>query len=75
MSDASTDLLRLINGYWLSQAISVAASLGIADLLKHGARSSEELANATGGSDLVPATASPIQKEPVANVSLLDLLT
>jgi Dimerisation domain len=47
MSDPSMDLLRLINGYWLSQAISVAASLRIADLLKDGPRTTEDLATAT----------------------------
>jgi hypothetical protein len=47
MSDPSMDLLRLINGYWVSQAISVAASLRIADLLKDGPRTSEDLATAT----------------------------
>jgi SAM-dependent methyltransferase len=37
-------LLRLIHGYALSQAIYVAARLGIADLLSVGAQSSAELA-------------------------------
>src|SRR5262245_40533837 len=48
MSDPSMDLVRLINGYWLSQAISVAASLRVGDLLKEGPRTSEDLARATG---------------------------
>lgn len=48
MSESSADLLRLINGYWVSQAISVAASLRLADLLKDGPRTSEDLAQATG---------------------------
>ena len=48
MSEPSADLLRLINGYWISQAISVAAALRIADLLKKGPRTSEDLAQATG---------------------------
>ena len=48
MSDPSVDLIRLINGYWLSQAISVIASLRIADLLKDAPRTSEDLARATG---------------------------
>jgi predicted O-methyltransferase YrrM len=40
-------LLNLITGYWISQAINVAAELGIADLLgKHG-RSIEDIARAT----------------------------
>jgi hypothetical protein len=41
-------LLRLVNGYYVSQAIHVAASLGIADLLAGGTRTSDELANEAG---------------------------
>ena len=41
-------LLRLVNGYYVSQAIHVAASLGIADLLADGTRTSDELAEAAG---------------------------
>jgi SAM-dependent methyltransferase len=44
-SDA--DLVRLINGYQASQAIHVAARLGLADLLGSGAQSPAELAAAT----------------------------
>lgn len=44
----SVALRRLSNGYQVSQAIHVAATLGLADLLKDGARSSDELAAATG---------------------------
>jgi hypothetical protein len=40
------DLRRLINGYQISQALHVAAVLGIADLLADGARTSDELAEA-----------------------------
>jgi O-methyltransferase domain/Dimerisation domain len=40
-------LRRLINGFQLSQAIHVAATLGIADLLSDGARTSDELARET----------------------------
>jgi hypothetical protein len=40
-------LRRLVNGYRVSQAISVAARLGIADLLADRARSSDELAAET----------------------------
>lgn len=40
-------MLQMMNAYRLSQAISVAAKLGIADLLTDGAKSSEELAQAT----------------------------
>jgi hypothetical protein len=41
-------LRRLVFGYRISQAIGVAAELGIADLLSRGPRSAEELARATG---------------------------
>ena len=40
--------MRLTNGYQVSQAIHVAATLGLADLLGDGTRSSDELAEATG---------------------------
>jgi O-methyltransferase domain/Dimerisation domain len=41
-------LRRLVNGYQVTQAIHVAAVLGIADLLADGARSSDDLAAASG---------------------------
>jgi O-methyltransferase/methyltransferase family protein len=41
-------LLRLVNGYRVSQAIYVATALGIADLLAGGPQSSDELAAGTG---------------------------
>ncbi len=41
-------LLQLVTGYWVSQAIYVAAKLGIADLLKDGPKNDGELAKATG---------------------------
>ncbi len=41
-------LLRLINGSWISQACYVMARLGIADRLGSGAQSAEDLAAATG---------------------------
>lgn len=40
-------LRRLVNGYQISQAIHVAAVLGIADLLRDGPESAERLAEAT----------------------------
>ncbi|WP_235885285.1 acetylserotonin O-methyltransferase [Bradyrhizobium frederickii] len=43
-TNAFSDLMRLINGYQISQAIHVAARLGIADHLSHGPLSSNELA-------------------------------
>jgi hypothetical protein len=41
-------LRRLINGYHVTQAVHVAATLGIADLVADGPRSTEDLASATG---------------------------
>ena len=41
-------LQQLIQGFQVTQCIHVAAKLGIADLLKDGPRTSEELAQATG---------------------------
>ncbi len=41
-------LLRMTNAFQASQAIHVAATLGIADLLEDGPRSADELAEATG---------------------------
>jgi hypothetical protein len=41
------DLHRLLQGYQVTQAVHVAAVLGIADLLKEGPRSSDALAKAT----------------------------
>jgi ubiquinone/menaquinone biosynthesis C-methylase UbiE len=40
-------LLQMSNGYWVSQALYAAAKLGIADLLKDGAKHCDELAEAT----------------------------
>lgn len=47
-STAHGRLLGLLNGYRASQAIHVAAVLGIADLLAAGPRAAGELADATG---------------------------
>lgn len=41
-------LLEMITGYWYTQAIYVAAKLGIADQLKNGPKNIDELAKATG---------------------------
>jgi hypothetical protein len=38
---------RLIHGYWISQAVYVAAKLGLADLLWEGPRTADELAQQT----------------------------
>ncbi|CAN5709775.1 methyltransferase [soil metagenome] len=46
--NAQASLRDLITGHWVSQAIRVAAELGIADLLEHGPRSGDDLAEATG---------------------------
>jgi ubiquinone/menaquinone biosynthesis C-methylase UbiE len=45
---SSTTLFQMATGYWISQAIYVAAKLGIADLLKDGPQSCVALAVATG---------------------------
>lgn len=47
-ADTSIELMRLINGYQISQALHVAAMLGVADQLKDGPKSSDELAQACG---------------------------
>jgi O-methyltransferase/methyltransferase family protein len=46
--DPSSELMRLINGYQVSQALHVAAVLGVADVLKDGPRSSDAIAEASG---------------------------
>ena len=46
--DASRELLRLIGGYQVSQAISVAARLGISDVLATSPQTLSELARSTG---------------------------
>jgi O-methyltransferase domain/Dimerisation domain len=52
MSNASRrDLRRLINGYQVTQALHVFASLGVADRLAAGPRTSEELAASAGASE------------------------
>ena len=45
--DVDADLSKLLMGFRVSQAIHVAATLGLADLLAPGARASDELAAAT----------------------------
>lgn len=45
--DPATTLRLLVQGYQVSQAIHVAATLGIADRLAGGSRSSDELAAVT----------------------------
>jgi O-methyltransferase/methyltransferase family protein len=44
-------LFQMVTGYWLSQAIYVAAKLGLADLLKDGPKSCAVLAAATGADE------------------------
>ena len=43
----ASELMRLVNGYQISQSIHVAATLGIADHLAQGPRTSDDLAEAT----------------------------
>ena len=45
---AAMELTRLISGFQISRMIQVVASLGVADLLKDGPRSYDEIAAATG---------------------------
>ncbi len=45
------ELLQLVTGKWVAQAIYVAAEVGVADRLKDGPRSSAELAKACGTND------------------------
>lgn len=47
MDDAAARLRQLSTGHWMSQAIHVAAVLGVADLLADGPRTNDELAQAT----------------------------
>ena len=49
--DEPPPLFQLASGYWISQAIYVAAKLGIADVLKYGERSSSQIAVATGADE------------------------
>jgi O-methyltransferase/methyltransferase family protein len=44
-------LFQMVTGYWISQAIYVAAKLGLADLLKDGPKSCATLAAATGADE------------------------
>ena len=45
---SSSVLLEIIYGYQKSQALFVAAKLGIADILSKGSKTADELAKATG---------------------------
>lgn len=47
METPQAALMQLLIGYWISQPIYIAAKLGIADLLRDGPRSTDELARAT----------------------------
>ena len=46
-ADPATAVRRLVEGFQVSQALHVAATLGIADLLVGGGRTCDELAAAT----------------------------
>ena len=48
MPNAPQKLTSIITGYWRSQAVYVAARLGIADLLAHGPRNVSDLADDAG---------------------------
>src|SRR5437867_1749028 len=45
---AAETIAQMASGYWVSQALYVAAKLGIADMLASGPRSIEELALESG---------------------------
>ena len=45
---APAQILQIITNFWNSRAVYVIAKLGIADLLKSGPRSAEDLADSTG---------------------------
>ena len=47
-SDPSVELMQMINWYQVSQALHVAATLGVADQLKDGPKSCEVVAGACG---------------------------
>ena len=47
--EAAVKVRRILSGVRLSQAVSVAASLGIADALADGPRSADDIASAVGG--------------------------
>jgi O-methyltransferase domain/Dimerisation domain len=61
-------LQQLIQGFQVTQCIYVAAKLGVADLLKDGPRTSEELAQATG-------THAPSLYRVLRLLTAVDLLT
>jgi hypothetical protein len=63
-----SELARMIGGYQVTQALHVAAVLGIADLLAEGQRTSDELAAATGAD--APALYRLLRA--LARVGLLD---
>jgi Dimerisation domain len=48
MDERHAELVRMITEYRVTQAIHVAATLGIADLLADGPRTSDELADSAG---------------------------
>jgi hypothetical protein len=48
LGDQLPAVFRMATGFWMSQAVYVAAKLGIADLLAESPKSCEEIASATG---------------------------
>lgn len=44
-------LFQIATGYWISQAVYVAAALGVADVLKQGPKSCREIATETGADE------------------------
>jgi hypothetical protein len=73
-------LMQMIMGFMLSQAIYVAAKLGVADLLKRKPRSISELANETGTDErslyrvLRALASAAIQAQPCRSGARVDSL-
>jgi hypothetical protein len=48
-------MMQMIAGFWVSRTVYAAATLGLADLVKEGPKSADELASATGTDGLSDA--------------------
>ncbi len=58
--DPQEELFMLTYGPWKFQIVYVAAKLGIADAIDHGAKSSQELANLIGANASILNRVLPI---------------
>ena len=61
VTDLTSQLLAMVAGLGQTQVISLAAKLGIADRLKDGARTAEQLGQAMGGAPFM--TVGPIEDD------------